>query len=122
MPPITALCMDLAMAGLAQCNEVISCMGTAFSQRFHVVDFLRLHKLTGLKAYLAQRVLTYIAVTDALPCTTIATMRCRVTVILLIALGFLLCVFLTEPPLSKPRTAGVRTRSFRLTWHTVTSS
>lgn len=121
MPPITALCMDLAMARLAQCNEVVPCMGAALSQRRAVVDFFCLHKLTFFEAHLTQRMLTHIAVTDALPCTAIASPGVRVAVILLIAFGFLLLVFLAEPPFRQLGTAGMRAWSLGFPGHTLTS-
>ena len=113
--------MDLAMAGLAQCNEVIPCMGTAFSQRLAVVNFFSLYKPTFFEAHLTQGMLTHIAVTDALPCTAIASPGIRVAVILLIALGFLLCVFLAEPAVSQLGTAGMRAGSLWFPGHTLTS-
>lgn len=58
-------------------------------------------------ALLTQRMLLYVAVTDALPGAAISTAYSRIAVVLLIAAGFLLGVFLTKAAVGKPWTAGI---------------
>ena len=89
--------MDLAVTGLAQSNEVVSCMSSTLGQRCAVVYLFGGDKPSLLLAQLTQRVLCCIAVTDAFPSASVPTAYGRVSVILLVAFGFLLCVFLTEP-------------------------
>lgn len=62
-----------------------------------MVNFLHCYELTFLEANLTQRMFLDITVTDTLPGSAISTAYSRVTVVLLIAFGFQLCVFLAEP-------------------------
>lgn len=88
------------MAGLAKGNQIISCVSAALGQGHLVVDFLGRNQSAFLLAHLTQRMLLHIAVTDTLPSPSVSTAYSRVSVVLLVAFGFCLCVFLTEPAVS----------------------
>ena len=92
-------------------------MRPAFGQRFLMVYFLDRYKNPFPIALLTERVRLYIAVTDSFPCTPIPTAYSRVPAILLVAFVHKLRVFLTEPPVGKFRTAGIRTRPLWLSRH-----
>ena len=79
------------------------------------------HELALLLAQLTQRVFTCVAVTDAFPGSAITFPYGGVSVVGFVTLGFSLAVFLTEPPICKPWTAGVRTRSLGFLGHCFTS-
>ncbi len=85
-------------------------MRSAFGQRFLMVYFLDRHKNSFPIALLTERVRLYIAVTDSFPRPPISTAYSRVPAILLVASVHKLCMFLTEPPVRKFRTAWIRTR------------
>lgn len=86
-------------------------MRPALGQRFLMVYFLDRHKNPFPIALLTERVRLYIAVTDSFPRPPVPTAYSRVPAILLVASVHKLCVFLTEPPVRKFRTAGIRTRA-----------
>ena len=92
-------------------------MRPAFRQRFLMVYFLDRHKNSFPIALLTERVRLYIAVTDSFPCTPVPTAYSRVPAILLVAFVHKSRVFLTEPPVSQFRTAGVGTRPFWFSRH-----
>lgn len=85
-------------------------MRSAFGQWLLMVYFLDRHKNPFLIALLTERVRLYIAVTDSFPRPPVPTAYSRVPAILLVASVHKLCVFLTEPPVRKFRTARVGTR------------
>ena len=58
-----------------------------------------------------------VTVTDTLPGSAVPTAYCWITVVLLIASGFYLGVFLTEPSMGQLGAAGKRTRTLGFTWH-----
>ena len=95
------------MARLTKGNQILRSMSTSFREGQLVVDLFGGCQLSVLLAQLTQRVGFCVAVTDAFPSSAIPTAYSRVTVVLLIALGFLLCVFLTEPSMGQLGTAGV---------------
>jgi hypothetical protein len=68
---------------------------------------------TLLLATLAERVLRYVSVSDALPCSIVPFPHSRIAVIAFITSGFLLGVFVTESTISQLRTARMRTRALR---------
>ena len=107
MPTITTLGMNSGMTGLAKGNQIISCVSATLGQRHLVVDFLGRNQFAVLLAHLTQRVLLHIAVTDTLPSPSVSTAYSRVSVILLVAFGFLPFVFLTEPSISQLGTTGM---------------
>ena len=92
-------------------------MRPAFGQRFLMVYFLDRHKNSFLVTQFTERMSLYIAVTDSFPRTPVPTAYSRVPAILLVASVHKLCVFLTEPPVRKFRTAGVGTRPLRFPRH-----
>ena len=75
------------------------------------------YKPSVLLAQLTHRVLLYISVPYPLPHTSVATAGLRISVVLFVPLSLLLGVFLTEPSVGKPWTAGVGTGSLRFAWH-----
>ena len=122
MPPITTLCMDLAVTGLAEGYKVVPCMSSTLGQRCSVVYLLGGNEPALLLTHLAEGMLCCIAVADAFPCASVPTAYSRVSVILLVAFGFLLCVFLAEPAIRQLGTSGVGTRSFGFSWHYIFTS
>lgn len=92
-------------------------MRPAFGQRFLMVYFLDRHKNSFPIALLTERVRLYIAVTDSFPCSPVPTVYSRVPAILLVAFVHKLRVFLTEPPVGKFWTAGIRTRPLWFSRH-----
>ena len=85
-------------------------MRPAFGQRLLMVYFLDRHKNPFPIALLTERVRLYIAVADSFPRPPVPTAYSRVPAILLVASVHKLCMFLTEPPVRKFRTAWIRTR------------
>lgn len=81
------------------------------------MHLFRWYKPSVLLAQLTHGVLLYISVPNPLPHTPIATAGLRISVVLFVPLSLLLGVFLTEPPVGKPWTAGVGTGSLRFAWH-----
>ena len=118
MPSITALGVNSGMAGLTEGNQILSCVGAAFRQRFDVVDFLGFHIPVFLQTQFTQRMGGGITVADAFPGTTIPTLGFWVAVIFFIPLGFQFGVFLTEPAIGQLGTARVRAGAFGFTWPT----
>ena len=81
------------------------------------MHLFRWYKSSVLLAQLTHRVLLYISVPYPLPHTSVATAGLRISVVLFVPLSLLLGVFLTEPSVGKPGTAGVGTGSLGFTWH-----
>ena len=121
MPSVTALRVDSGMAWLAEGDQILSCVGAVFGQRFDVVNFLRFDIAAFLQTQFAQRMGGGIAVADALPCPTIPALGFRGAVIFLIPLGLQLGVFLTKSAVCQLGTAGIGTGALRFSWHLFTS-
>ena len=81
------------------------------------MHLFRRYKPSVLLAQLTHWVLLYIGVPYPFPHTTVASACFWISVVLLVPLCFCLCVFLTEPSVGKPRTAGMGTGSLRFAWH-----
>ena len=81
------------------------------------MHLFRRYKSSVLLAQLTHRVLLYISVPYPLPHTSVATPGLRISVVLLVPLSLSLGVFLTEPAVGKPWTAGMGTGSLGFTWH-----
>ena len=96
-PAVTALRMYTAVAALAQRDQVVPRMRTAFRKRYNVMYFLDRHDDPTLEAFLAERMLLCIGSTDTAPCTSVPTAYSRISVVLLVAGVFFLLVFLAEP-------------------------
>jgi len=73
-------------------------MCSTFRKRYFVMHLFGRHKQSLFKTLLAQRVLLHITISDSFPSSAVPTAYSRVSVVLLVALCFLLCVFLAEPP------------------------
>ena len=82
-------------------------MRATLGQRYDVVNLLRGSDLAALVAPLAQGVGSNEAVAHTLPRPAVAFLHSRVTLVALVALGFLLCVLLTEATVGQPWAAGV---------------
>jgi len=100
VPTVTALGMNPPMTLFAQRNQIASVMRSALGQRFLVMHLFGLHKDTLGITQLAERILSYMAVTDSLPRPSVSTAYSRITVILLVAFVLLLLMLLTEPTIS----------------------
>ena len=105
------------MALLAKAHEVVLIVGAALRQRLDVVHLLGRGDSSFLLTHLTQRVLRYMAVADAFPRSAVPAAHSRVPVILLVTFVLLLLMFLTEPAVRKPRTAGVGARALWFSWH-----
>ena len=106
MPAVAPSGMNPGMALFAERNQIALLVCPTFGQMYLVMNLLHWTQHTVLLALLTQRMVRCVAVTDTLPCPAIPTAYSRVTVILLVAAAFLLGVFLTEPAVRKPWTAG----------------
>lgn len=121
MPPVTTLCMDLCMTRRTKGHQVPIAVVTAFCQRLDVMHLLRFGKSPFLKTLLTKRVCMHVPISDSFPRSSVPTLCCRVSVILLIAFGLQLLVFLAEPSVRQLRTARVGTGMLRFPWHQLTS-
>ena len=121
VPSVTALRMDSGMAWLAEGDQILSCVGAAFRQRFDVVNLHRFDIAAFLQAQFAQRIIGGIAVANAFPCSTVPALGFRVAVIFFISLGFQLGVFLTKPAVCQLGAAWVGAGALWLSWHLFTS-
>ena len=97
-------------------------MSAAFGERYLVMDFLGSYQDTSGLAQFTHRMLLDIAVTNTLPRPSIPTAYSRVTVVLLVAFGFQLGVFLAEPAIRQLGASGVRAGALGFPWHHFTSS
>ena len=107
MPAVAAFSVELCVAGFTKGDQILCGMSTSFRERQLVVDLFGGCQFSVLFAQLTQRVCFCVTVTDTLPCSAVSTAYSRVTVVLLVALGFLLGVFLTESSVGQLGTAGV---------------
>lgn len=71
MPPVTAFCCDAGVARFAQRHEIVGTAATTFGEWKDVVDFLGRRQLALLLTLLTKRVCFDVAITDALPSTTV---------------------------------------------------
>lgn len=120
MPPVTTFGVDSGVTGLAKGNQIISCMGTALGKRNLVVYLLGRRQPSVLLAQLADGMLLHIAVPDAFPGPSIPATYSWVPVVLLVAPGFYLGVFLAESSIGQLGAAGVGTGALGLFGHHVT--
>ena len=109
--------MDAGMTSLAQCYEVVPCMGSAFRQRQFVVNFLNWHVLTCKQTKLAEWMCLYIAVTNLLPGPSVSFLMGwvpLVSVVPLVLEPFMLRAILL---LGKVGTARICTGFLWFSWH-----
>ena len=106
------------MALLAKAHEVTVIVGAALRQRLDVVYLLGRGDPSLLLTYLTQWMLCNMPVSDAFPRSAVPAAHSRVPVVLLVAFVLLLLMFLTEPAVRKPGTAGVGARALWFSWHT----
>ena len=121
MPSVTALRMDLGVAGMAEGHQVRFTVVAALSQRLDVMHLLCLDEPAFPLASLTKRVCIHVPVTDAFPRPSIFSFDCRVPAVLLISLVLQFLMLLTKPAVRQLGTAGVRTRTLWLSWHRLTS-
>jgi hypothetical protein len=114
--------MNLGMAGFAKSHQVLSIMRAALGEGLYMVYLLGWCVDTVLKTSLTKRVGSSIAVTDTFPCTSVATLSIRVSVILLVAFGFLLFMLRTEASVCQIRATGIGAGTFWLSWHRIPPS
>ena len=96
-------------------------MGAAPRQRKDVVDFLCRGHPAFLLALLTQRMRRNVSVAYPFPRSAVPTAYSRVTVVLLVAAGFLFLMLLTEPSIREIRAAWVGAGSLRSFRHSFTS-
>ena len=106
------------MALLAKAHEVAVIVGAALRQRLDVVYLLGRGDPSLLLTYLTQWMLCNMPVSDAFPRPAVPAAHSRVPVVLLVAFVLLLLMFLTEPAVRKPRTAGMGAWALWFSWHT----
>ena len=121
MPSVTALRMDLGVAGMAEGHQVRFTVVAALSQRLDVMHLLCLGKPAFALAPLTKRVCIHVPVTDPFPRPSISSFDCRVPAVLFITLVLQFLMLLTKPAVRQLGTAGVRTRTLWLSWHRITS-
>ena len=114
--------MNLGMAGFAKSHQVLSIMRAALGEGLHMVYLLGWCVDTVLKAPLTKRVGSSIAVTDTFPCTSVATFGIWVSVVLLVAFGFLLFMLRTEASVCQIRATGIGAGTFWFSWHRIPPS
>jgi len=111
MPSVTSVSVDFSVTGLTQCNEIISCVCATLRERQDVMNFFCRCQPTFFLTKFTYRMHRHIAISYSFPSSAVSFTNFRGSVIGLIAFGFSLLMFLTEPSVSKPRTAGIRTRT-----------
>lgn len=121
VPSVTSLGMNPCMTAMAQRDQVASVVCSSLCKRNLVVNFFHRNNHTLLVAQFTERMCLDIRITDAFPGTSVPSLHCRVSSILLIRLVVLLGVFLTETVLRQLWTAGIMTWVFWFSWHPVTS-
>ncbi len=81
-------------------------MGTAFRQRFFMMNFIYRNDDSFLKAQLTKRMCLNIAVTDSFPSSSVPATYSFISAILLVGTIRLLLMFLTVPSIRQIWTAG----------------
>ena len=109
------------MARLAEGDQILPCVCTAFGQRLDVVNLLRLDIAAFLQTQFAQRMGGSITVADAFPCPTVPALGFRSTVVFFVPLGFQLGVFLTLSAVCQLGAAWVGAGALLFSWHLFTS-
>ena len=120
VPPITTLCVNSGVTGFAKGNQIRSCVGAALGKRNLVMYLLGWRQPSVLLAQLADGMLLHIAVPDAFPGPSIPAAYSWVPVVLFVALGFCLGVFLAESSIGQFGAAGIGTRALGFCGHHVT--
>ena len=77
---------------------------------------------TVLKAHLTKRMGSSIAVADTFPCTSIATLGIWISVVLLVAFGFVLFMFRTEASVCQIRASVIGAGTFWFSGHRIPPS
>ena len=119
MPAVSIPRRDLRVTRFAEGHKVGILMGPATGKGQDVVYLLGRGQPPSLPALLAQRMCCDVAATDLFPCPAVPPAGGRITVILLIAAGLQLGVFLTVPSGSQPGAARMGAWTFGLRGHGV---
>ena len=119
-PPVTAFGMDSGVTGFAKGDQIISCVSATFRKRNLVMYLLGWRQPSVLLAQLADGMLLHIAVPDAFPGPSIPAAYSWIPVVLLVAFGFYLGVFLAESSIGQLGAAGIGTGALGLLRHHVT--
>ena len=109
------------MTRLAESNQILPRVCTAFRQRLDVVNFLRFDISAFLQTQFAQRMGSGVAVADAFPCPTVPALGFRGAVIFLISLSLQLGVFLAKSAVCQLGAAGIGAGALWSPWHLFTS-
>ena len=96
-------------------------MRSTFRKRNFVVHLFGWHKQSAFQTLLTEWMCLDIAISDSFPSSAVPTAYSRVSVVLLVAFGFLFCVFLAEPSVRQLGATGERARSLWFPWHSNTS-
>ena len=117
VPSVTTLSMYLCVTTLAKGDQIVSVMCSTFSQRLLVMHLFNWYNHTLLKTNFTKRMCLNVAVSNALPHSSIPTAYSRIPVVLLVPGVLLLLMLLAEPFVRKFRTAWESTRLLRFSWH-----
>ena len=96
-------------------------MRSAFRERNFVMHLFGRHELSVFQTLLTEWVCLHITISNTFPSSAVPTAYSRVSVVLLVAFCFLLCVFLTEPSFRQSGATWERARSLWFPWHSNTS-
>ena len=119
-PPVTTFGMDSGVTGLAKGDQIISCVSATLGKRNLVMYLLGWRQPSVLLAQLADGMLLHIAVPDAFPSPSIPAAYSWVPIVLLVALGLCLGVFLAESSIGQLGAAGIGAGAFGFCGHHVT--
>ena len=109
------------MTGTTQAHLILSCVSAALGNGLFMMNFFCRNKPAVLFAYLAERMLTDVSVTDSFPSTAVLLVDVRGTLVLVVLSAGYGSVVGTVLSICKIGTAGIRTRSFGSCWHGFTS-
>ena len=119
-PPVTTFGMDSGVTGLAKGDQIISCVSATLGKRNLVMYLLGWRQPSVLLAQLADGMLLHIAVPDAFPSPSIPAAYSWVPIVLLVALGLCLGVFLAESSIGQLGAAGIGAGAFGFCGHRFT--
>ena len=117
VPPVSSLCMDAGMTSLAQCYEVVPCMGSTFRQRQFVVNFLNRHVPPGKQTQFTKRMRLYITVTDLLPGPSVSFLMGWVPLVSVVPLVLEPFMLRTILLFGKAGTSRISTGFLWFSWH-----
>lgn len=92
-------------------------MGSAARQWRYMVNLICRSQLSGLLAFLTERVFTDKAITNPLPCAAITPLTGRIAPVFVIMRRDNFLVFLTIAPVGQARASGIGTGALGFVWH-----